>query len=139
MSNLESIKGIGPKLKEKLNRNGVYDCFDMMTYYPSRYEVYKLTDLLHAPDNERVTLKATVISKPVVLYIRKKLTKLTCKVLIEDIEFTLTIFNREYLTNILSVDEEVVLTGTLDRKKLSFTATTLKLLKNFKNEIEPII
>jgi ATP-dependent DNA helicase RecG len=138
MSNLESIKGIGPKLKEKLNRNRIYDCFDMMTYFPSRYEIYKLTDLQHAPDNERVTLKATVISKPVVLYIRKKLTKLTCKVLIENIEFTVTIFNREYLTNILSVDEEVVLTGTLDRKKLSFTATTLKLLKNFKNEIEPI-
>jgi ATP-dependent DNA helicase RecG len=41
MSNLESIKGIGPKLKEKLNRNRIYDCFDMMTYFPSRYEIYK--------------------------------------------------------------------------------------------------
>lgn len=138
MSSLESIKGIGPKLKDKLNRNEIYDCFDMMEYFPSRYEIYKLTDLSHAADGVRVTLEGTVISNPLVSYIRKKFTKLSFKVVIEDIEFKVAIFNREYLRNVLKVGEKVVLTGTIDRKSYSFTATTLKLLKNFKNEIEPI-
>jgi ATP-dependent DNA helicase RecG len=138
MSNLESIKGIGPKLREKLNRNDLYDCFDMMDYFPSRYEVYKLTDLSHAADGVRVTLEGMVSSNPLVSYIRKKFTKLSFNVMIEDIEFKVAIFNREYLRNILKVGEPVVLTGTIDRQKYSFTATTLKLKRNFKNEIEPI-
>lgn len=138
MSNLESIKGIGPKLREKLNRNGIYDCFDMMNFFPARYESFKLTDLSHAPDNERVTLEGKVITVPVVQYIRKKLTKLSFKVLIEDIEFNVVIFNRDYLKNILTLNEAIVLTGSIDRTKFTFTATTLKLLRNFKNEIEPI-
>lgn len=138
MNNLESIKGIGPKLKEKLNRNDIYDCFDLMLYFPSRYEIYKLTDLSHAADGVRVTLEGVVSSAPVVAFIRKKFTKLSFSVMIEDIEFKVAIFNREYLRNILKVGEPVVLTGTIDRQRYSFTATTLKLKKNFKNEIEPI-
>ncbi len=138
MSNLESIKGIGPKLKDKLNRNNIYDCFDMLAYFPKRYEIYKLTDLAHAADGVRVTLEGTVITNPVVAYLRKKFTKLSFKVMIEDIEFKVAIFNREYLRNILNVGEKIVLTGTIDRRLYSFTATTLKLKKNFKNEIEPI-
>ena len=35
--------------------------------------------------------------------------------------------------NILDIGEDIVLTGTIDRIKNSFTATTLKLKKNFKN------
>lgn len=138
MNNLESIKGIGPKLKEKLNRNDIYDCFDLMQYFPSRYEIYKLTDLSHAADGVRVTLEGVVSSTPLVAFIRKKFTKLSFNVMIEDIEFKVAIFNREYLRNVLKVGEPVVLTGTIDRQRYSFTATTLKMKKNFKNEIEPI-
>ena len=35
-------------------------------------------------------------------------------------------------------DEAIVITGSVDRVKHTITATTLKLAKNFKNEIEPI-
>jgi ATP-dependent DNA helicase RecG len=138
MSHLESIKGIGPKLKEKLNRNKIYDCFDIIRKFPSKYEVYQLVTLKDAPDHERVTIEGKVTSMPVVHYIKRNLTRLQFNVLIEDRTFKVTIFNREYLRNIIDVGEDIVLTGTVDRVKGSFTATTLKLKRNFKNEIEPI-
>ncbi len=138
MSSLESIKGIGPKLKEKLNRNSIYDCFDLMKRFPSRYEIYRLIELSDAVDNIRVTLEGKVSSAPTVSYIRKNFTKLSFKVIIDNRPFSVAIFNREYLRNILDVGEDIVLTGTIDRMKNTFTATTLKLKKNFKNEIEPI-
>ncbi len=138
MSTLESIKGIGPRLKEKLNRNHIYDCFDMMNKYPSRYEIFQLTTLSETPDGIRSTLEAKITSVPTVAYIRKKFTKLSFKVIIDNYPFTVSIFNREYLRNIIDVGEDIVLTGTIDRIKNNFTATTLKLKRNFKNEMEPI-
>lgn len=138
MSMLESIKGIGPKLKTKLNRNDIYDCFDLMNRFPSRYEIYHLTTLSDTVDNIRVTLEGRVSSAPTVAFIRRNFTRLSFKVIIEDRSFSVAIFNREYLKNILDIGEDIVLTGTIDRLKNTFTATTLKLKRNFKNEIEPI-
>lgn len=138
VSELSEIKGIGKKTKEKLNRNGIYDCFDLIKSFPSRYEIYELTNLKDAEDDEKVTLLAQVNRAPKVAYIRRNLTKLSCDILIEDIPYTLVIFNREYLSNILDVKAMIVITGKIERSKKRFTATTLKLKKNFKNMIEPI-
>lgn len=138
MSSLESIKGIGPKMREKLNRNDIYDCFDLMRTFPSRYEVYHLVELKDAPDGIRITIEAIVSSVPTVQYIRKNFNKLSFSVSIEGRPFKVTIFNRDYLRNILDLGEAIVLTGMIDRLYGTFTATTLKLKKNFKNEIEPI-
>ena len=138
MSHLESIKGIGPRMKEKLNRNKIYDCFDIIQRFPSRYEVFQLTTLKDTADHERVTLEGKVISMPNVQFIRRNFTRLAFNVMIEDRPFKVAIFNREYLRSILDVGEDIVLTGTIDRLKNTFTCTTLKLKRNFKNEIEPI-
>ncbi len=138
MSRLESIKGIGPKLKEKFNRNGIYDCFDLIRRFPSRYEVYHLTTLKDAADGVRITIEAKVTSVPKVAYIRKNFNRLSFDVTIEGRTFKVAIFNRDYLKNILDLGADIVLTGTIDRVHNSFTATTLKLKENFKNEIEPV-
>ncbi|MBN2605065.1 MAG: ATP-dependent DNA helicase RecG [Bacilli bacterium] len=138
MNHLESIKGIGPRMKEKLNRNGIYDCFDIINRFPSRYEIYHLTSLKDASEMSRVTLEGKVTSLPIVSFIRKNFNRLTFNLLIEDRTFKVVIFNREYLRSILDIGEDIVVTGQIDRLKNTFTATTLKLKRNFKNEIEPI-
>ena len=138
MSSLDTIRGIGPKMKEKLHRNNIYDCFDIMRYFPSRYEIYHLSNLRDTVDNERTTLEGKVISPAVVSFIRRNFTRLSFKMLIEEREFKVTIFNREFLKSKLDIGTEVVVTGNIDRVKHSFTASTMKLKKNFKNAIEPI-
>ena len=127
MSHLESIKGIGPKMKAKLHRNDIYDCFDIIRYFPSRYEVFHLVTLKDAADGDRITIEGKVVSMPTVNFIRRNFTRLSFNLLIEDRSFKVTIFNREYLKNILDVGEDIVVTGTMDRTKNTFTATTLKL------------
>jgi ATP-dependent DNA helicase RecG len=138
MSRLETIKGIGPKVKEKLSRSGIHDCFDLIRYYPRRYEVFELVTLTDAPDGVKVTIEGVVSSAPVVSYIRRNLNRLTFQVTIEGRNFQVVVFNRDYLKNLLAVGEEIVLTGTLDRTKRTFTASTLRQKKNFTSEIEPI-
>jgi len=138
MSQVDNIKGIGPKMKEKLHRNSIYDCFDMINKFPSRYDIFQLTSLKDVIDNQRATLEGKVSSVAVVSYIRKNFTRLSFKVVIEDREFKVSIFNREFLKNKLEIGTDIVITGTIDRLVNTFSAATLKLKKNFKNEIEPI-
>lgn len=138
MSSLESIKGIGPKMKIKLNRNEIYDCFAIINRFPSRYEIFHLIELKDVVDQKRVTLEGKVTSPPIVNYLRKNFNMLSFNLQIENRSFKVVIFNRDYLKNILDVGVDIVATGAIDRLKNTFTATTLKLKKNFKNEIEPI-
>ncbi len=138
MSALESLKGIGPKMKEKLNRNEIYDCFAIINRFPARYEIFQLIELKDVVDQKRVTLEGKVTSPPIVNYIKKNFNRLNFNLLIENRSFKVVIFNRDYLKNMLDVGVDIVVTGTIDRIKNTFTATTLKLKKNFKNEIEPI-
>ena len=37
---LKSIKGIGPKSEILLNKLGIMNVYDLITYYPSRYEIF---------------------------------------------------------------------------------------------------
>ncbi len=138
MSTLESIKGIGPKMKVKLNRNDIYDCFMIINRFPTRYEVFHLIELKDVVDQKRVTLEGKVTSLPLVNYIKKNFNWLSFNLLIENRNFKVVIFNRDYLKNILDVGVDIVVTGAIDRTKNTFSATTLKLKKNFKNEIEPV-
>ncbi len=138
MSALENLKGIGPKMKEKLIRNGIYDCFDIIKYLPSRYEVFQLIELKDVIDHQRITIEGKVTSMPVVSYIRKNFNRLSFNITIENRVFKVAIFNRDYLKNMLDVGVDIVLTGSMDRIKNDFTVTTLKLKKNYKNDIEAI-
>ncbi len=138
MSSLETIKGIGPKMKKKLNHNNIYDCFAIINHFPSKYEIYSLIELKDVIDKKRVTLEGKVTSRPIVRYIRKNFNRISFNLSIENRIFKVYIFNRDYLKNILDIGVDIVVTGTIDRLKNTFTATTLKLKKNFKNEIEPI-
>lgn len=42
---LENIKGIGPKTANILRRLGINNSYDLVTYYPFRYDIIKRTDL----------------------------------------------------------------------------------------------
>jgi len=138
MSALETIKGIGPRMKEKLNRNDIYDCFDIINHFPSRYEVFHLIELKDVVDQKRATIEGKVTSPAVVNYIKKNFNRLTFNMVIENRNFKVVIFNRDYLRNMLDVGVDIVVTGSIDRSRNTLTATTLKLKKNFKNEIESI-
>ncbi len=138
LSNLETLRGVGPRMKQKLIRNDVYDCFDLIRRFPKKYEIYQLTNLADAPDESRITIEAIVTTPAVVHYIRRNLNRLSFSVIIENRTFQVSIFNREYLKNILTVGREIVLTGTLNRTKRMFTATTLKMRENLTSEIEAV-
>ena len=43
---LLTIKGLGEKTKCLLEKLNIFDVLDLITYYPSRYDILKRSDLL---------------------------------------------------------------------------------------------
>jgi ATP-dependent DNA helicase RecG len=137
MSTLMEVSGIGPKMLDKLNHEGIHDIFQLFFYYPKRYQHLIVTSLSNL-ENQKGVLKGTVISEPTVAYIRRKLTKLTISVMIEGFAFSCTIFNREFLKKSLTIGTEVIVIGEVDLLKNRITATSIRLKRNFEEGILPI-
>ena len=62
-SEISILKGVGPKLKEKLNKSSIYTILDLLLYFPRDYEfINGNSDFNLIDENEKRVLKCKVIS-----------------------------------------------------------------------------
>ncbi|MGE0003097.1 MAG: ATP-dependent DNA helicase RecG [Candidatus Izemoplasmatales bacterium] len=111
MIDLKEIKGIGPSSLEKLSARGIFSSTDLIHTFPIRYDIHHISKYENVRMSEEITLLGTLLSKPSLAYIRRRLTKMTCLFDIEGHPITVTIFNREFLMKAMIVGEDWVLTG----------------------------
>ena len=64
---LEQIKGIGSKTLNILGRLGINNTYDLLTYYPFRYNFIKRSDINTLGQNEQIIIDGTVETNAVVL------------------------------------------------------------------------
>ena len=76
MKDLTSIKGLGAKAKELLNKLGIMDINDLLTYYPVRYDVLKRTNLKEISEDDKIIIDGRVESSPLILRFNKGLNKM---------------------------------------------------------------
>lgn len=134
MIDLKSIKGIGPKSIEYLDKLNIKDINDLITFYPYRYEVLKATSL----NEEKSIIPVLIESTPTVMF-AKKLNILRFKASANNKMFNVVIYNRGYLKRNLIVGNKVTLIGKYDELKNTFTCNNIKLYDiGNRVEIEPI-
>lgn len=137
-SELLNIKGIGEAMLKKLSENHIYSINDVIHYLPSKYEKHQVSSINDMKIGEIMTIKAIISDKPILQYIRKKLTKLTVSVNSEGRDIKVTIFNREFLKSSLEIGKEVVITGKFEVSNKLITASDIVLSKNYVEGIIPI-
>ena len=135
---ISSIKGIGMKTFDLLNKINIYTIEDLIEYYPYRYNVIKVIPLVEAEDNEVVTIKGIVDTEPRVSYINKKLNRMTFKVLTDNFLINVTIFNRAFYKQHLHVGRMINLIGKYERSKNTFTASDIKFEIIHGTKVEPV-
>lgn len=131
---LEDIKGIGPKTANILRRLGINDSYDLLTYYPFRYDIIKRTDL----NDEKVILDGIVESNAVVTYLRNHKDKMQFRFNIGKL-VDVVIFNRGFLKNKIIVGTKLIIFGKYDKKKNIIVCSDIKFgsLGN-DTKIEPV-
>ena len=135
---LEKIKGIGPKTLSMLNKLNINDSDDLIRYYPYRYNVYKPMNILEVNEEDTAIVTGTITSNPKVAYIKRNFTRLSFTFETNNINCNVSIFNRAFIKQHLSIGKQVTLIGKYNRLKNNFTASDIKLYPLTKTEVEPV-
>ena len=135
--NLEEIKGIGPKTINLLKKLDIDNTNSLLEYYPYRYN---FLNPKHLNDIEEVSglVNGIISDVPKVFYIKRNLNRLSFKLLVDNNLVNVTIFNRAFMKNHLTVGKEIAVIGKYDRFKNSIVASDIKLESIKEAKIEPV-
>ena len=123
---LKNIKGIGPKSEALLNKLGINNVDDLVTYYPIRYEIYKRSNLDEVTSEERIVIDGKVESTPIVLRFNKGLNKMNFRLKMKDGMVGVSIFNRAFMKSNLSIGTNIIVIGKFDKSKNIVNASDIK-------------
>ena len=109
---IRSIKGIGEKRAQALNKLGVFSLFDLISYFPRRYEDRSSVKPIALVQNgETVCISAVVADEPRLSRIRRGLDLVRLRVYDDSAEVTVTYFNQSYVRNQLHRGGSTASTG----------------------------
>ena len=139
MAELKDVRGIGPKSLSLLNKIGIYTVDDLVTHYPFRYDILERNDLTKVQDGEKIVIDGKVESVPILMRFKAGLNKMNFRLVTQSGVVGVSIFNRAFLKNQLSVGSGITVIGKFDKTKNVITASDIKMetLSN-KVKIEPI-
>ncbi len=139
MVNVSAVKGIGPKAVSLLNKLGIYTIDDLATHYPFRYDILKRSDLSKTLPDEKVIIDGKVESVPILLRFKAGLNKLNFRLVTASGVIGVSIFNRAFMKNNLTIGTNVIVIGKFDRGKNILTASDIKFgLLNNQAKIEAV-
>lgn len=111
------IKGVGPNRIKQLNKLGIYNLGDVITYYPRTYEDRGKAKLVaELTDGEEALVEVVCVSKMSEARIRKNMAIYRLVVRDESAMCTLTWFNAFYLKNKFKVGEKYKFFGKVKRR-----------------------
>lgn len=111
------IKGIGEKKAQALNKLGVFSLYDLISYFPRKYEdrsVYKPIAL--TADGETVCVCALVADTPRLTRIRRGLDIVKLRAVDESGVLDVTFFNQSYAKDNLHRGESYIFYGKIEAR-----------------------
>lgn len=111
------LNGVGEKRVLALKELGIDTIYDLLVHFPFRYEDIRQRDISSVMDQEKVTVKGTVVSPPSVQYYGRQKNRLSFKISSDHMVFAVHFFNQPYLKNKILLGEEIALYGKWDEKR----------------------
>lgn len=133
--NIENISKISKKMIEKLNELNIFTIYDLLYYFPNRYENYDIANIHLANHDEKITVVGKIVTEPVFNYFRKNKSRLIFSIVVDDVIIKIIAFNRDFLRGKIVNDMFVTITGKYDKNKAQIIASELKLSKQESNKI----
>ncbi|USS86692.1 ATP-dependent DNA helicase RecG [Fructilactobacillus cliffordii] len=131
-----TLKGVGPKKQVALADLSIHTVFDLLTYFPFRYEDFRSQALTDLQDQQLVTLKGTVATEPVVNYFGRRKNRLVLRLMVDNDVVPVTFFNQPWLKKQVEVGQTLLVHGKFDASKKSLTG--IKLLTDEHHQFNSI-
>lgn len=123
--NLNEIKGVGPKVIEKLNKLNIQTKKELISFYPFRYEVIKRSDKSEFIDQNKVIIDGILENNAISFRIKKNLDKMTFSLNIGFKLIKVVIFNRGFLRTNLKAGTKIYIIGKYDLKNNTIIANDI--------------
>ena len=124
------LPSVGPKTQSSLASLGIETVYDLLTYYPFRYEDIAERPLHELKDQEKVVLKGYVVTPAVSNYFGFKKNQVSFRMKIDDAVLDVRFFNQPYLKNKIKVDQEIAVYGRYDAKRKRLSGMKIIATKN---------
>lgn len=135
---INELKGIQKTTIEKLNQMGISTIYDLVMYFPYRYENYDVANLTLANHNDKVTVIGTVITEPVFSFFNRNKSRLAVTINVDQHVVKVIAFNRIYLRNKLQKGMEITVTGKFDKPRMQIVANQILLRETDEHRVEPV-
>lgn len=135
---LSKVTGIGTKNISLLNSVGIYDVTDLLSYYPYRYQIYKINNINDVKSNENVIIEGIVDSVPIVRFFTAKKNILSFRVYTSNKLINVSIYNRAFMKRNITPGKTITILGKYDEKKNTLIANNIILSKIEDNKIESV-
>ena len=135
---LINIPKIGEKTLKELNKNNIFNIQDLIEYSPYKYNIYNPQNINETDSNITITINGIIESTPRTFYIKRNFNYISFRLLTSNKLINVTIFNRAFLKNNLTIGKEICIIGKYNPEKNTFTASNILLEPITKTIIEPV-
>lgn len=120
-NSIEELKGIGPKVAEKLHAIGIYQIQDLLEYFPIRYDQYEQKPLHELTHQDKVTIVGKVVHPPQISYFQRRRSRLVVTLQVDNVAVKGIIFNRSFAKDHFQPGETMTVNGKWDQHRLQIT------------------
>ncbi len=135
---LTEVKGLGPSKLKLLNKLGIYNIDDLVTFFPFRYEEIQKSDIASLKQDDHIVIDGVIVTPPKVFFFSRSMNKLSFSIETEAGMLQVSLFNRAFLKTHLEFGTEVTVSGKYDLKHRSVTASDLYFGLLDQDRIEPV-
>lgn len=134
MNELLNIKGVGLKTLKILNNLNIFNINDLISYIPYKFNIITKTNL----NEDKAVVDVKIQSVPVLSYFRRNMNRLSFNALYDNKLIKVTIFNRAFLKEHLSINKTIVIIGKYNRVQNTFLCSDIIFEDFNKPKIVPI-
>ena len=134
--NVQFVKGVGEARAKLLNRLGIFNLKDLITYYPRNHEDRSIPKkICEVTDGEEVLIEAMPVTRVAEIRVRKGMTILKMNVRDDTGVCQITWFNQSYLKSLFKPGEYYKFYGKVSVKngKVEMSSPVYDKLENSKN------
>ena len=132
------LKGVGTKTAAALGSLGIYSVYDLLYYFPFRYDELQTIPLDQIMDGQKVMLKGIVATDAFVTRFGYKKSRLSFKLRIDHDVIMVNFFNQPWLKEKIAVGKEVAIYGKYNAARQSLAAFKFIAAKENDSGMAPI-
>lgn len=137
---VDKLNGVGQKRKTSLKNLGIETIWDLLTYFPFRYEDLTVQDIETIEDRQKVVLQGTVVAQPHVQYYGYQKSRLSFRMNVDHVIVPVTFFNQPYLAKQINEGSVIQVFGTWDATRMQLSG--IKIIgggvANENEQFEPV-